>query len=68
MDKFIQDLFKGEEDWRLISFIDKMEDFKRDCFTNQQEEFIRGGLHAAKALLQRREAVRLHENKLPAAV
>lgn len=50
MKKFIKDLFKGQEEWRLDSFIAKLEDFRRNCSTNEQEIFIRAGLFIAKQL------------------
>lgn len=56
MEEFIKSLFKSEDIWRLKSFVDKMENFKEQCTTNQQEAFIREGYFIAKKMLVEREA------------
>lgn len=57
MEEYFNNLFKEEETWRIQSFIDKMKDFKLQCTTNQQEDFIRKGLFAAQRILAERQGI-----------
>ena len=54
MEEFVFNLFHDQETWRLQAFIDKMKSFKRECTINQEESFIKAGLHYAEKMLAER--------------
>lgn len=57
MDQYMNNLFPvGTDIWRIEAFIRRIEQFKRECVTNEQEQFMCDALYHARALLTKRLA------------
>lgn len=55
MEEYFNKLFNELPTWRIQSFLDRMQDFKKQCSTNQEEDYIRQGIFAAQTELISRE-------------